>query len=98
MGLAYCKQVKIKLTHQPLLFAQLMNTTVRTSNTHGKYIARDEDTPFVRFGFPIADRPSHNFFAKTGYDGAANLVIQIMDAFLDYTDRNAVEEKFEFQF
>jgi nitrogenase molybdenum-iron protein beta chain len=31
-------------------------------NTYGKYIARDENTPFVRFGFPIADRPGHNSF------------------------------------
>jgi nitrogenase molybdenum-iron protein beta chain len=66
-------------------------------NTYGKYIARDENTPFVRFGFPIADRPGHNFFAKTGYNGGANLVKQIMDAFLDHIDRTALEEKVEFQ-
>jgi len=66
-------------------------------NTYGKYIARDEDTPFVRFGFPIADRFGHNYFAKTGYTGAANLLIQILDAFLDHKDRTCPEEKFEFQ-
>jgi len=66
-------------------------------NTYGKYIARDENTPFVRFGFPIADRFGHNYFAKTGYAGAANLLIQILDAFLDHTDRTCLEEKFEFQ-
>lgn len=66
-------------------------------NTYGKYIARDENTPFVRFGFPIADRPGHNFFAKTGYKGAANLVKQIMDAILDKIDRTCPEEKVEFQ-
>lgn len=66
-------------------------------NTYGKYIARDEDTPFIRFGFPIADRPGHNFFAKTGYKGAANLVKQIMDAILDKIDRTCPEEKVEFQ-
>ena len=66
-------------------------------NTYGKYIARDENTPFIRFGFPIADRPGHNYFAKTGYNGAANLVKQIVDAFLDHYDRTCLEEKVEFQ-
>jgi len=66
-------------------------------NTYGKYIARDEDLPFVRFGFPIADRPGHNYFAKTGYDGAANLTKQILDVFLDHFDRTCPEEKVEFQ-
>ena len=66
-------------------------------NTYGKYIARDENTPFVRFGFPIADRPGHNYFAKTGYVGAANLAIQIINALLDQFDRTCAEEKLEFQ-
>ncbi len=66
-------------------------------NTYGKYIARDENTPFVRFGFPIADRPGHNYFEKTGYNGAANLLKQILDAFLDKEDRTCPEEKLEFQ-
>ena len=29
---------------------------VLIGNTYGKYIARDEDIPFVRYGFPIMDR------------------------------------------
>jgi nitrogenase molybdenum-iron protein beta chain len=66
-------------------------------NTYGKYIARDENTPFVRYGFPIADRAGHNFNPKTGYVGATHLAIQILDAFLDHKDRTCVEEKFEFQ-
>jgi Nitrogenase molybdenum-iron protein, alpha and beta chains len=66
-------------------------------NTYGKYIARDENTPFVRFGFPIADRPGHNFFPKTGYVGATNLVIQFLNAFLDYQDRTCPDEKVEWQ-
>ncbi len=66
-------------------------------NTYGKYIARDENTPFVRYGFPIADRAGHNFFPKTGYVGATNLVIQFLNAFMDYQDRTCLEEKFEFQ-
>ncbi|MBN2661535.1 MAG: nitrogenase molybdenum-iron protein subunit beta [Tannerellaceae bacterium] len=66
-------------------------------NTYGKYIARDENTPFIRFGFPVVDRPGHNFFAKTGYSGATNLVIQILNSFMDHTDRTCPEEKVEFQ-
>jgi nitrogenase molybdenum-iron protein beta chain len=66
-------------------------------NTYGKYIARDEDTPFVRMGFPIADRPGHNYMPKTGYNGAANLLTQILGAMLDYRDRTCAEEKVEFQ-
>jgi len=35
-------------------------------NTYGKYIARDEDIPFVRFGFPILDRVGHSYFPRSG--------------------------------
>ncbi|WP_321519570.1 nitrogenase component 1 [uncultured Bacteroides sp.] len=66
-------------------------------NTYGKYIARDEDIPFIRFGFPIADRAGHNYFPKTGYVGATNLVIQILNAFMEHQDRTCPEEKVEFQ-
>ncbi|MFI3267001.1 MAG: nitrogenase component 1 [Rikenellaceae bacterium] len=66
-------------------------------NTYGKYIARDEDTPFVRFGFPIADRAGHNYFPKTGYNGAANLTISMLNALLDHRDRTCSEETIEFQ-
>jgi nitrogenase molybdenum-iron protein beta chain len=66
-------------------------------NTYGKYIARDEDTPFVRFGFPIADRSGHNYLPKTGYNGAAHLTTQILNALLDHQDRTCPEEKIEFQ-
>jgi nitrogenase molybdenum-iron protein beta chain len=66
-------------------------------NTYGKYIARDENTPFVRFGFPIADRSGHNYLPKTGYNGAAHLATQIINALLDHQDRTCPEEKVEFQ-
>jgi nitrogenase molybdenum-iron protein beta chain len=39
-------------------------------NTYGKYIARDEDIPFVRHGFPILDRVGHSYFPTVGYAGA----------------------------
>ena len=66
-------------------------------NTYGKYISLDENIPFIRFGFPIADRAGHNYFPKTGYVGATNLTIQILNALMDYQDRTCPEEKVEFQ-
>lgn len=64
-------------------------------NTYGKYIARDEDIPFVRFGFPILDRIGHSYFPIVGYRGAMRLVEKILDAVLDRKDRDSSEEGFE---
>ncbi len=64
-------------------------------NTYGKYIARDEDIPFIRMGFPIMDRIGHSYFPTVGYSGAMRLLEQILTAFLDRQDRDAPEESFE---
>ena len=64
-------------------------------NTYGKYIARDEDIPFVRHGFPILDRVGHSYFPTVGYRGAMRLLERIFDVFLDRKDRDAPEESFE---
>lgn len=64
-------------------------------NTYGKYIARDENVPFVRLGFPVTDRPGFNFFPNTGYVGASNLVVKMLEVILDHKDRTCSEEKFE---
>jgi nitrogenase molybdenum-iron protein beta chain len=66
-------------------------------NTYGKYIARDENVPFIRMGFPIVDRPGHNYFPNTGYVGATNLAVKILEKLLDHQDRTCPEEKVEFQ-
>ena len=66
-------------------------------NSYGKYIARDENIPFIRMGFPVVDRPGHNFFPHTGYIGATNIAISILEKFLDHQDRTCPEEKVEFQ-
>ncbi len=63
--------------------------------THGKYIARDEDIPIVRHGFPVLDRIGHQHFPTVGYRGATRLAEQILDAFMDRQDRDAPEERFE---
>jgi nitrogenase molybdenum-iron protein beta chain len=64
-------------------------------NTYGKYIARDEDIPFVRFGFPILDRVGHSYFPTVGYLGAMRLAEKILNVFMDRQDRDAPEESFE---
>jgi len=64
-------------------------------NTYGKYIARDEDIPFLRHGFPILDRVGHQYFPTVGYRGAMRLMEKLLDAFLDRQDRDAPEESFE---
>ncbi len=64
-------------------------------NTYCKYIARDEDLPYVRFGFPILDRPGHQYFASVGYKGGMRLMEKILGVLLDRKDRDAPEEKFE---
>ena len=64
-------------------------------NTYGKYIARDEDIPFVRHGFPILDRVGHSYFPTVGYQGAMRLCEMILGALMDRKDRDAPEESFE---
>jgi nitrogenase molybdenum-iron protein beta chain len=64
-------------------------------NTYAKYIARDEDIPLIRIGFPIYDRVGHQYFPIVGYRGALRLMEKILNALLDRQDRDAAEESFE---
>ena len=64
-------------------------------NTYCKYIARDEDIPYVRFGFPILDRMGHSYFSTMGYRGALRLLEKILDALLDRKDRDSSDIEFE---
>jgi nitrogenase molybdenum-iron protein beta chain len=64
-------------------------------NTYGKYIARDEGIPFVRFGFPIIDRVGHSYFPTVGYMGGMRLAEKILSALMDKQDKDAPEESFE---
>jgi nitrogenase molybdenum-iron protein beta chain len=64
-------------------------------NTYGKYIARDENIPFVRHGFPILDRVGHSYFPTVGYEGAMRLLEKILGVLMDRQDRDAPEESFE---
>lgn len=64
-------------------------------NTYGKYIARAENIPLVRLGFPILDRVGHSYFPTVGYKGAMRIIEKISTAFLDKYDRECEEEDFE---
>jgi len=64
-------------------------------NTYAKYIARDEDIPLVRFGFPILDRVWHQYFPTVGYKGGIRLLEKILGALLDRKDRDDPEQNFE---
>ncbi|MFW5801685.1 MAG: nitrogenase molybdenum-iron protein subunit beta [Spirochaeta sp.] len=64
-------------------------------NSYCKYIARDEDIPLIRYGFPILDRAHHSLFPSVGYTGAMHLADRILGVLLDRADRDAAPEKFE---
>ncbi len=64
-------------------------------NTYLKYIARDEDIPLLRYGFPILDRVGHSYFPTVGYRGGIRLLEKILDALLDRKDRDSPESGFE---
>lgn len=64
-------------------------------NTYCKYIARAENTAFVRFGFPVLDRMTHRILPTVGYVGAMRLIDKMLDALLDKKDRECPEELFE---
>jgi nitrogenase molybdenum-iron protein beta chain len=65
------------------------------TNTYGKYIARAENVPFVRFGFPTLDRMGHRVFPTVGYQGALRLIEKMTDALFDKRDRECPDELME---
>jgi nitrogenase molybdenum-iron protein beta chain len=64
-------------------------------NTYGKYIARAEDIPLVRIGFPILDRSVHSYLPTVGYIGTMRIIEKISNALLDRQDRDAEDKDFE---
>ncbi len=63
--------------------------------TYGKYIARAEDIPLVRVGWPVLDRFGQGLLPTLGYAGGIQLATRILDALLDRRDRDATEHEFE---
>jgi len=64
-------------------------------STYGKQIARAEDIPFVRAGFPVIDRYGGPLMPIVGYAGGIRMVEQITNALLDRFDRDVADEDFE---
>lgn len=63
--------------------------------THGKYVAKAEDIPLVRAGFPIVDRYVHSYLPLVGYKGAMRLAEMILNALMDCQDRDCADEDME---
>ncbi|MFH2067063.1 MAG: nitrogenase molybdenum-iron protein subunit beta [Pseudomonadota bacterium] len=91
-------EVRIKVGGDMFLLHQwIKNQTVDLliGNSYVKYIAKDEDIPFIRYGFPIFDRIGHSYFPSVGYRGGLRLVEKILDAILDRKDRDSTDINFE---
>lgn len=93
---------EIKIQNGPQADMYLMHSWIKDQgvdliigNTYGKYIARDENIPFIRHGFPILDRIGHSYFPTVGYMGGLRLVEKILSAIMDKQDAECIEEKFE---
>ncbi len=90
--------VKIQIPGDMFLFHQWIKNEpvdLLIGNTYVKYIARDEDIPFIRFGFPILDRIGHSYFPTVGYRGGMRLIEQILNVLLDRKDRDTSDIEFE---
>jgi len=64
-------------------------------SSYGKMIARAEDIPMIRAGFPVLDRYAGPLSSVVGYRGAVRLIEQITGALLDRYDRDCADEDFE---
>jgi len=92
------RKINIKNAGDMMTFHQWVKNEpvdLMIGNTYLKYVSRDEDIPFIRFGFPILDRVSHYLFPSVGYQGSMRLLERILNTLMDRIDRDAPEEKFE---
>lgn len=90
----------VKVGGDMYLLHQLMKNEpvdLLIGNTYGKYMARDEDVPFLRYGFPILDRQGHQHFPSVGYMGGIRLAEKILELLMDRIDRDVEEHKLELQ-
>jgi nitrogenase molybdenum-iron protein beta chain len=76
-----------RLMHEPV--------DVLIGGSYGKQIARAENIPLVRVGFPIIDRYVHSYLPIVGYRGGMRLAELISNALLDRYDESCAEEEFE---
>lgn len=64
-------------------------------NSYGKAIAKAEDIPLVRAGFPILDRYVHSYMPLVGYAGAIRMAERITNTLMDRQDRDCADEDLE---
>jgi nitrogenase molybdenum-iron protein beta chain len=64
-------------------------------SSYGKQIARAEDIPFVRAGFPVLDRYGGTLLPFVGYAGGIRFVEKVTNALMDRIDRDCTDEDFE---
>lgn len=64
-------------------------------NSYGKAIAKAEDIPLVRAGFPILDRYVHSYLPMVGYAGAMRMVEKITNVLMDRKDQDCADEDLE---
>jgi nitrogenase molybdenum-iron protein beta chain len=63
--------------------------------SYGKQIAKAENIPFVRVGFPVLDRYVHPYLPIVAYVGGMRLVELILNALMDRIDMDANDEDFD---
>ena len=73
----------------------MKKTDLIIGGTHGKTIAREEDIPLVRMGFPIIDRYIHSYMPLVGYRGGMRMAELIANAIMDYQDSHCDEKDLE---
>ncbi len=72
-----------------LMFTEPVDLLLGPSNA--KFLWRDTNTTFVRVGFPLFDRHHLHKRPIIGYNGAQNLLTDIVNTILDEMDRAAFE-------
>lgn len=71
-----------------LMFTEPVDLLAGPSNA--KFLWKDTGTPLIRFGFPLFDR--HHLYKRAvlGYEGATNLLMDLVNTVLDEMDRKAI--------
>lgn len=64
-------------------------------SSYGKQIAKAEEIPFVRAGFPVLDRYVHSYLPIVGYSGAIRMMERITNTLMDTQDRLCADEDLE---
>lgn len=64
-------------------------------SSYGKQIAKAEDIPMVRMGFPVLDRYGDTIQATVGYAGGIRYVEKITNVLMDRQDADSSDEDFD---